>query len=70
MVEAWLSSTAAMDEHAARESAKQEVESLEQFIEHERVSQQWLQDEADKQGASIDKLEAELAELRDNVALM
>ena len=52
-----------MDE-AARDVAQLEIESLEDFIEDKRVTQQRFQDEADKEAERIADLESELEDLR------
>lgn len=48
----------------ARDVAQLEIESLQDFIEDKRVTQQRFQDEADNEADRIADLESELADLR------
>lgn len=48
----------------ARDVAQLEIESLQDFIEDKRVTQQAFQDEADKEADRISDLESELTDLR------
>ncbi|HXH76989.1 hypothetical protein [Nocardioides sp.] len=52
-----------MDQDAGGD-VQAEIESLQDFIEDKRVTQQAFQDEADKEADRIADLESELADLR------
>jgi hypothetical protein len=51
-------------DQAAHDETRAEIESLQDFIEDKRVTQQALQVEADKEAVRITALESELADLQ------